>query len=506
MFGATIDYWILRPLTHNRKLEADANLDARFGQQTSVDMNAAESRFQKLQNKLQGRFPIQPDLRYLDIGCGTGDITLALAKLGASHVTGLDIIPRCTAAATANAQKLGLSDRVEFVCRDVHDWTPPRPFDVIMSHEALEHIHDVKGFLARLHALMAPDGIAVLAFGPLFSSPFGDHMDAFFRVPIPWRGVLFSEKAVLRLRRQQFRPTDPASRYSEIVGGLNLLRYSEFLGYVEETGWKFDFLSVNPQLRKIPLLSRISDFPNSYALHTGLHRVLGVHDSAPRVTESTFIHARRLFSRCESVRDHMSATSTKHRLLVLGNGSSIHTQKWIEGLAFTGEWDIELITMNPTPPLAGLTRIPALQHIQQIAPAQVNERGNNYQYLYNLQRLRRHIQSFDPAVISTLYLSSYGIIGALLKGRAKLVQFVLGTDVMVFPDQSWIKRAAARFALRRSDFVVSASRTMTAKLAGELGVARSHILTQQYGVNEWLLELPARNRKYDFVSNRAWIS
>jgi SAM-dependent methyltransferase len=258
MFGSTIDYRILRPLTHCRELETESELNARFGRPAAIDMNAAEARFLKLQERLHGRFPIQPDLSYLDIGCGTGDITLALAKLGAGHVTGLDLVPRHTSAAIANARRLGLAGRVEFVCHDVHHWTPRRRFDVVLSHEALEHICDPKGFLARLDALVEPDGIAVLAFGPLFPSPFGHHMDHFFRVQVPWRGVLFSQQAVLRLRREQYRPTDQGATYSEIVGGLNLLSYSQFLRHVEETGWKFDFLAVNPQLARFPLLARLS--------------------------------------------------------------------------------------------------------------------------------------------------------------------------------------------------------------------------------------------------------
>src|SRR5262249_51746582 len=119
--------------------------------------------------------------------------------------------------------------------------------------------HDPKSFLERLNAFVQPSGIAVLAFGPLFPSPFGDHMDGFFRVPVPWRGVLFSERAILRLRRQQYRPADQAASYPDIVGGVNLLRYSNFLRYVSDTGWRFDFLAVNPQVAKIPLLYRISN-------------------------------------------------------------------------------------------------------------------------------------------------------------------------------------------------------------------------------------------------------
>jgi len=81
----------------------------------------------------------------------------------------------------------------------------------------------------------------------------------FFRVQIPWRGVLFSEKAVLRVRAECFRPTDTATGYREIAGGLNLMRYSEFLKYVGDTGWRFDYLAVNTFLKGLPPLKFISE-------------------------------------------------------------------------------------------------------------------------------------------------------------------------------------------------------------------------------------------------------
>jgi len=252
VFGPTIDYWILRPLTHGRRLATEENLDSSYAAGFKIDLSAATRRVEKLQSRLRGRFPIRPDLSYLDIGCGAGDIAFALAMLGAGKITGVDLMPRNISAAIANRDALHFEDRVDFVCRDIHHWTPPQRYDVVLSHEALEHIRDPHNFIARLGALVKDDGIAVLAFGPLFRSPFGDHMDGFFRVQIPWRGVLFSEKAVLRLRRARFRPGDAAESYPEIVGGLNLLRYSDFLRSVAETGWEFDFLAVNPQLRRLP--------------------------------------------------------------------------------------------------------------------------------------------------------------------------------------------------------------------------------------------------------------
>jgi len=257
MLGATLDYWILRPLTHGRNSATEEELER--GHSTSqLDIELAIYRIEKLQKRLKGRLPIE-GMTYLDVGCGSGDMALGFAKLGAKHVTGVDFVARAISAARSNAERLGLSDRVEFVECDIHEWVPSKPFDVVLSHEAMEHIHDPRSFLCRLARFVAPNGVAVLAFGPLFYSPVGDHMWGFFRLPIPWRGALFSEKAILRLRKEKFRPTDRAHSYEQIVGGLNQLRYSDFLRFAAEAGWRFQFLDVNPQLRKYPALYRLSN-------------------------------------------------------------------------------------------------------------------------------------------------------------------------------------------------------------------------------------------------------
>jgi SAM-dependent methyltransferase len=259
MLGNNLDYMLLRPFTHSRLLKTEEWMNEAAAQNPTADTKYADSRLSKLFKRLEGHFPIDSSLRYLDVGCGPGDITLALARAGCGHVIGVDMVDRLINRARLGAQQLKLEERVEFVCTDIHDWRPPHRFDVILSHEALEHIREPRAFFAQMADLLAPGGVAILAFGPLFHSPVGDHMDGFFRFPIPWRGVLFSEQAILRLRRERYRPTDVATRYQEISGGLNLMRYSEFLRYVKETGWEFQFLSVNPQLKRVPFLSLVSN-------------------------------------------------------------------------------------------------------------------------------------------------------------------------------------------------------------------------------------------------------
>ncbi len=76
----------------------------------------------------------------------------------------------------------------------------------------------------------------------------------YFRVQIPWRPLLFSERAIAALRRERFRPDEDGHH----LRGLNRMRYSEFIRYVRMAGLEFEFLSVNPQLERIPGLHALS--------------------------------------------------------------------------------------------------------------------------------------------------------------------------------------------------------------------------------------------------------
>ena len=279
MFGSTLDYFILRQIAHRRNLATEVQLDNAFGQESSSSLEAELPKFRKLVDRFEGHFPLLPGLRYLDMGCGTGELTMAFAKLGAGAITGVDFLPRNIDRARTLAARLDIDPPVRFICQDLHAWRPAgdERYDVLLSFDALEHIENPERFLAKMADFVAPDGIAVLAFGPLFHSPFGDHMWDFFRLQIPWRGMLFPEQVMLRVRRECFRPTDPAKRYQDIAGGLNMMRYSEFLRIVRATGWEFDYLAVNTFLNRIPVLRFLSDqlmrVPQlgDYFAHLGCH-------------------------------------------------------------------------------------------------------------------------------------------------------------------------------------------------------------------------------------------
>jgi SAM-dependent methyltransferase len=259
MLGETLDYLFLRSLAHRRNLATEEQLDLLFSRTSARAIEEAMPKLRKFVDRFEGHLPIQPGLHYLDMGCGSGELTLALARLGIKRITGVDFLPRNIDRAQALGRSTGASRDVRFICQDLRAWVPEEKYDVLLSFDAFEHIDDPGMFLRKMADFLAPGGIAVVAFGPLFHSPFGDHMWDFFRLQIPWRGVLFSEKALLRVRRECFRPTDPASSYREIAGGLNLMRYSGFLRHAADTGWEFDYLAVNTFLNRLPPLRFISN-------------------------------------------------------------------------------------------------------------------------------------------------------------------------------------------------------------------------------------------------------
>jgi len=248
MFGEQIDLRILRRLTHDRRRQTQGELD-REAEHPTFDLEEATAYLDRVREHLfRGDLPVDPTLSYLDVGCGMGRLSLGLARAGISDVTGIDLVPHNIRAAETLARRLPPHLRPRFVRSDVHDWDDDRRYDVIIVLGAMEHIRDQPRFLEWLAGRLAPGGRACVSIEP-FHSPFGDHMRAFFRTPVPWAGLVFSESAILQVRRERFRPSDPASRYEEIQGGLNRVRYGAYRRNIRASGLRVVRRHVNPQLR-----------------------------------------------------------------------------------------------------------------------------------------------------------------------------------------------------------------------------------------------------------------
>jgi 2-polyprenyl-3-methyl-5-hydroxy-6-metoxy-1,4-benzoquinol methylase len=86
----------------------------------------------------------------LDLGCGSGEVSLVAARLGA-RVTGLDIVEDMVTIARKEAAAAGLSGQTEFrVANILEDEMPP--VDVTMMIGVIEYYSDLEALLARVCA------------------------------------------------------------------------------------------------------------------------------------------------------------------------------------------------------------------------------------------------------------------------------------------------------------------------------------------------------------------
>lgn len=96
-------------------------------------------------------------LRILDVGCGGGLLSEALARLGA-NVVGIDASPGNIGAARLHAESHGVT--VEYRMGELADvMSSKEDFDVVLALEVVEHVSDVNAFLESCAGHLTKNGI-----------------------------------------------------------------------------------------------------------------------------------------------------------------------------------------------------------------------------------------------------------------------------------------------------------------------------------------------------------
>lgn len=142
--------------------------------------------------------------RIADIGCGTGGQTMVLAKNTPGKITGIDLFPAFIDLFNANAQKLGLTERVKGVVGSMENL----PFsddelDLIWSEGAIYNIGFERG-LKEWNRFLKPGGYIAVSEASWFTSERPAEIENFWLEAYP--GIDTIPKKVAQLQNAGYIP------------------------------------------------------------------------------------------------------------------------------------------------------------------------------------------------------------------------------------------------------------------------------------------------------------
>lgn len=179
--------------------------------------------------------------KVLDVGCGGGILTEALAKAGA-QATGIDLSKESIEAAKIHAKQQGLE--VDYRYENVEDTASKHAgeFDAITCMEMLEHVPEPNKIIAACSRLLKPGGHAFLS--------------TINRTPKAFLFVIIGGEYILRLL--------PRGTHTY----KKLIRPSELKQWAQASGLEFRRLSsliYNPLTGKFKVVENTED--NNYFAH-----------------------------------------------------------------------------------------------------------------------------------------------------------------------------------------------------------------------------------------------
>lgn len=116
------------------------------------------------------------------------------------------------------------------------------------------------------------------------------------------------------------------------------------------------------------------------------------------------------------------------KIVILGENSSVHIQKWIAGIAACEGVELHVITFDRGFKFEGVT----YHSLKKIT-------GNKIDYLLNVFKVKAYIKMIKPDVVHAHYATSYGFLAGF-SGFHPLVITGWGADIFDSPKNPLMKR------------------------------------------------------------------
>tara|TARA_Y100001958_G_C21248189_1_gene580570 strand:- start:701 stop:1783 length:1083 start_codon:yes stop_codon:yes gene_type:complete len=146
------------------------------------------------------------------------------------------------------------------------------------------------------------------------------------------------------------------------------------------------------------------------------------------------------------------------KILLISNGNSIHTIKWVKELQ--KKYKIFLFDWRPI----SISNYDSLENVVVIKQKSFFSKKNLIcSYLYSFYKAKNISKNILPDIVHSHYATSYGLLGLRAK-KNKLIVSVWGTDITDFPNKSLLHRLLVKFILNRSDYIFSTSNFLSRKV------------------------------------------
>ena len=149
------------------------------------------------------------------------------------------------------------------------------------------------------------------------------------------------------------------------------------------------------------------------------------------------------------------------RILLLANADSVHTRKWALALEKNGV-EIAIFTLKP-PKEDWLSKSQIKLYINNKTKSGTDTLSK-ITYITALPSLKRAIKDFKPDIVHAHYATSYGLLGCLTQFKPFYIS-AWGSDVIDFPNKSFLHRWLLKKILSSADKIQSPSNYLKRKLS-----------------------------------------